>query len=1269
MGRFECHAHTMYSNVRLLDCINRPEQLIDRAVEIGLKGIAITDHELLGAHVVIDKYEKEIQKKHPDFKVAKGNEIYLTDNRESGQKYFHFILIAKNATGHKMLRELSTIAWSNSYVDRRMERVPTLKSELKDIIEKYGKGNLIASSACLGSEIDYCILKMHEAEQIGDINSKREYYQAIVNFMNFVQDLFGEDFYLEVQPAQSEEQLIVNRKMKAIADYFNCKIIVTTDAHYLKESDREVHKAYLNSKGGEREVDSFYKYAYLQTTEEVIKNLEGTGLDYYELEKNTHEIYDKIENYSFQKKQKVPEVEVTIYPKKSSSLGYKTLDYMYQSDNVQERYWVNYCIDKLKELDLYNETYLSRLEEEADIQKTISDKLGTCMFAYPIFLQHYINLFWECGSTVGAGRGSACAGLNHYLLGVTQLDPIKYNLPYWRYLNKERIELGDIDIDICPSKREEIFDKIREERGQFGCIQVCTYGTESTKSAIKTACRGYRSKEFPDGIDIDIAEYMSSLIPQERGFLWPLHDVVYGDKEKDRRPIRSFLNEVNKYSGLLDIMLNIEGLICRRGIHASGVNFYGEDPFETACFMKAKNGSMTTQYSLHDAEYCSDVKYDFLVTEVQDVLVQWINLVQEYNLIDPELTLREVYNQYLHPDVLPVNDMKLYKALWEGTVQKLFQFDTQVGGQTAKMLKPQTPKEMADCNSIMRLMAQEKGGETPTERYKRMKEDISRWYTEMNQWGLTEEEQKILEPYYLQSYAMPAQQEDMMIILMEVLGFNLEQANAARKIVGKKQMDKIPELHEQVVNAGPRKIFCEYIWETALKPQMGYSFSLIHSLAYSFIGLQTIYAAVYYPSVYWNTACLRVDSGLDEDAATNYGKIAKAVGNIMNRGIKLSLVDINKSQYMFEPDEENDLIIYGMKALNGVGGEVIQDIIENRPYTSLEDFMTKTKVNKTVMISLIKSGAFDQFNDRKEIMSEYIWKITEPKKRITLQNFNGLMERNLIPQELNFEKRVFVFNKSLKAKCKVDGRFVLKNNYYDFYEQFFDMDLLEPYGDSISIKEDLWKKQYTKAMAPAKLYFSQHQQELLDKLNETLFGENWKRYASGSYSKWEMDSLGMYYHRHELTKINKSLYGIIDFKDLPESPIVDYTFKRNGIEIPIFKTNRIMGTVIAKDDSHSSISILTINSGVVTVKFNRDYFAKYNRRISEVQPDGTKKYVEAGWFQRGTLVVVNGIRRGDLFLAKKYKRTNSHQLYMITDIYDNGTMDMTNKRWGEDDEE
>ena len=166
-GYFNCHNHTEYSNLRLLDCINKPKALINKAIELGLTGIAITDHECLSAHMEVNQYAKELREKNPDFTIALGNEIYLTDTRDRGQRYYHFILIAKDAIGHRQLRELSTIAWKNSYVDRKMERVPLLKSELKEIVSK-NKGHLIATTACIGGELGTEILKAEEAEAVKD---------------------------------------------------------------------------------------------------------------------------------------------------------------------------------------------------------------------------------------------------------------------------------------------------------------------------------------------------------------------------------------------------------------------------------------------------------------------------------------------------------------------------------------------------------------------------------------------------------------------------------------------------------------------------------------------------------------------------------------------------------------------------------------------------------------------------------------------------------------------------------------------------------------------------------------------------------------------------------------------------------------------------------------------------------------------------------------------------------------------------------------------
>lgn len=1270
MGRFECHSHSMYSNLRLLDSINKPKDLIDRAYELGLAGIALTDHESLSAHVEIDKIIKEYKEIDPNFKIARGNEIYLIDERGQNQKYWHFILIAKDAIGHKMLRELSSNSWINSYYDRGMERVPTLKIELEEIINKYGRGHLIASTACLGSELDYLILELDKARKLGDKRTESESYQSIMDYISYCKKLFKDDFYLEVQPAQSREQIIVNNMMAGISSATGVKIIVTTDAHYLKKEDRWVHKAYLNSKGGEREVDSFYEFAYLQSTEEVIENLKDTSLNYEELEKNTLEIYNKIENYSLHRNQQVPEVPVKIYPKgsmKGEPEKYPTLDKLIWSDNPQERYWVNECVQKLQSLGLCNEEYLERLEYEADIKKHISDNINSCVFAYPIFLQHYIDMFWECGSPVGAGRGSAGAGLNHYLLGVTQLDPIKTNLPFFRYMNKDRAEMPDIDIDLAPSKRELIFEKIREERGQLGCVQVCTFSTETTKSAIQTACRGYRSEDFRDGIDNDIAQYISSLVPVERGFLWPIKDVVYGNEEKGRKPIKKFISEVNQYPGLLEIIMSIEGLVKNRSIHASGVNFYGEDPYETACFMKATNGSIITQYSLHDAEYCGDVKLDFLVTEQMDIMAQCIQLLQENGYIEKELTLRQAYDKYVHPDRLPLEDDKLWDAIDRADILALFQLNTAVGGNIVRQLQPRNVEELTACNALMRLMGED-GQERPADRYARLKQDISQWYAEMDAIGLTKDEQEVMEKYCLADYGAPSSQEILMTILMDekTCGFTLSEANAARKLVAKKQMDKIAEFKEKVLSCAKSEKLGQYIWHSVIGPQLGYSFSRIHGYAYSLIACQAAYLSEYFPSIYWNTAYLRVISGLDVEASSNYSKLARGVGEIISHGVNVSLIDINKSGYMFEPDEEHNAIRYGLKALNGVGGEIIEEIVNNRPYEDIYEFMEKVKCNKTVMIALIKSGAFDSFDDRKKIMEEYIWLTCEPKKRITMQNFGMLNEHNLLPQELDFQRRLFVFNKALKKNCKLDGYLFFKDNYYEFYEEFFDTDMLEPRGNVLVLAESKWKNIYDKGMALAKDYITSHKNELLEKLNKTLFQEEWNKYAEGSLSSWEMSSLGFYYHEHELINVDDSYYNIQEFDTLNEEPVVDYTFKRNGHDIPIFQTCRIIGTVIAKDDTKSSISILTKHSGVVNVKFTRDYYAKYNAQLSEIGIDGKKHVQEKSWFKRGTLIVVNGFRRGNTFVAKSYKSSKSHQLYKITRIYDNGLIDMTNARWGEE---
>ena len=1311
MKRLEIHSHTEYSNIRLLDAINRPKDLINRAIDIGLSGICITDHETLSAHMKVNIYAQELLEKYPDFKIGLGNEIYLCPTRESGQKYYHFILIAKNKTGHRALRELSSRAWMNSYYDRGMERVVTLYSDLEEIVHKY-PNTLIATTACLGGEISTQTLNLINAEAIGDQQAATAAHQDIVNFILWCKELFKDDFYIECAPGCSKDQIAVNKRLVSIAQCFNIPMVIGSDAHYLKKEDRYVHKAFLNSKGREREVDDFYEYAYLQDNDEIKENISKSIPD--ELDKmiyNSQQIWEKIENYSLKHAQTIPKVNVKDYPKScwwgvnnpdaDEMENYPILKSMFTSDDKIERYWVNQCWDKLEELFGENESvfdhyeYLDRLEEEADIKSTVGEKLGTNIFAYPVTLQHYVDLFWECGSIVGAGRGSSCSGLNHYLLGVTQLDPIQWDLPFFRYMNKDRTdELPDIDLDLCPSKRPLILKKIKEERGQnfnknidelskqnLGCTLVATFGTESTKSAILTSCRGYRSKDYPDGIDVDTAQYMSSLVPSERGFIWSLSDMIYGNPDKDRKPVNTFIKEVNQYPGLLDIMFGIEGLISRRGSHASGVILFDEDPYEYCCFMKTPNGEICTQYDLHMVEAAGCTKYDFLVTDVSDKITETIKLLQKYNEIDNSLTLREVYNKYFHPSVLPIEDKKYWDALAEGRVLNVFQLDSQVGSQAAKKIKPKNIRELMDCNGLMRLMTAEKGQESPMDKYVRFKNNINLWYQEMDREGLTKEEQKILEPYFLSSYGVPPSQEQMMRMTMDpnICDFTLAEANAARKTVGKKIMSKIPELHDKVLKSAKSPALGAYVWKYGMGPQMGYAFNQPHALAYSFIGFQTLFIAINWNPIYWNTACLIVNSGsleTEEDTkekGTDYAKMAKALGDIISKGIKVSLIDINKSNYSFEPDVENNQILFGMKALNGVGTSVIEQIMQARPYYSFKDFLTRCPLTKTPMISLIKAGAFGNLETEwaKElnieprilIMVFYLSIVSEPKKKLTLQNFNGLIQRNLVPKSLDEQKTIFLFNKYLKANKKVGKYYVFDQACEELYSKYYDLDKLNIINGLTCILQTDWDKIYQKEMDTARDWLKENQKTILKEFNELLFLEYWDKYAKGSISAWEMESLCFYYHEHELAHVNISKYGLSNFFNLPEEPEVDYFYRRNGKQIPIFKLTKIVGTVISKNDTRSSITILT-TEGIVDVKFTKDYYAMYNRQISELQEDGTKKIMEKGWFTRGTKVMITGFRRDDMFVAKSYSNTSTHQLYQITDVDQKGNMTLIHERYG-----
>ena len=323
MSFYSLHNHTSASNIRFLDSINRPSEMIKKAIELGFGGIAFTDHESLSAAVEIIKERDKIKKDHPEFKIIFGNEIYLIDESEvkNANKYYHFILLAKDKEGWDQLRELSSFAWENSYVEKGQVRVPTTYQKLEEVISK-NPGHIFASSACLGSRLDNLVLE----HNVPETN----------NFVRWCIKVFGIDnFALELQPSDNEEQIIVNKVLIKLARYYNLPFIVTTDSHYLDKEDFKIHSAFLNSKQtSDRETEKFYKYTYIMTEQEMIDilTLGITKEEALEAINNTSIIGEKIQEYDFRHGTIVPKIRIPEFKLANTyyNKGYEFIDFYYK---------------------------------------------------------------------------------------------------------------------------------------------------------------------------------------------------------------------------------------------------------------------------------------------------------------------------------------------------------------------------------------------------------------------------------------------------------------------------------------------------------------------------------------------------------------------------------------------------------------------------------------------------------------------------------------------------------------------------------------------------------------------------------------------------------------------------------------------------------------------------------------------------------------------------------------------------------------------------
>lgn len=1150
-------------------------------------------------------------------------------------------------------------------MSRNQRRVPTYYRDLEEIV-KINPGHLVATNACLGGFLGTKLL------------DKTYPKEKIINWIHYIQSIFGkENFYLEMQPPakRNNEQDIVNLQILELSKELNIPYIITTDSHYLIKEDATAHSIYLKSQNGEREVESFYATTYMMSDKEIRNYFSEYNEDIVSVaSQNILQIKKQCQDYELKKPLRIPELkwcnpkERTIKELQNWFEKMPTLKEFYYSDYWGDKILVYEIIERMlenKNGDLLNQEMYDAMEECLDLTWRSSVKNNAHWSAYFLNLQRIINYIWESGNIVGAARGSGGGFVLLYVLGIIQVNRLRETTPLypWRFLNPDRVSVVDIDIDISGARREEILNYLRERYGENRMAGVATFGTEGTRSAIMTAARGL-------GMDVDEAQYLSSLVPADRGKFRTLKQCYYGDTDKGFLPVRTFVHEMDNHPELWAIAQKIEGLVCRLGSHAGGVIFVDEDFEETVSLMKTPEGTLVTGYELHASESCSLIKYDLLSIEAIDKIQTCLDLLLKDGLIEDQGSLQATYEKYIGIYNLEREAPKMWEMLHRHEIYSLFQMEQESGIKGIALIKPKSVDELAVLNSVIRLMAPEKGAEQPLDTWARYRKDIKAWYREMKAYGLTYDEIDWLSQHSAFTDGICESQEGMMQLLQEprLGGNDLNFADKARKAIAKKQGKLFEEceaeFYKTAQEKGCSKKLVHYIWDVALRVQRGYSFNRAHTLLYSLIGLQEMNLAYRFPIIYWNCACLISDSGsIDPEASTDYKKMARAISNTRKNGTKILLPDVNRAAMSFTLDNKNNEIIYGLKGLVNVGEDVINQIIENRPYTSIKDFTNRIKINKQAMISLIKSGAFDGLEpNRKFAMAWYIWNHCDRKKRITLQNLAGLIKRNLIPtgEEYIEAKKVYEFNRYLKDVCKDkidDSIFILDERAVNFLTSLGFDDLIE--GNALNARN--WEKIYQSYMNIFREWMKFNQKEILNTLNTEIFLEAWNKDASGNLSLWEMESLCFYYHEHELAHVNKEKYDIVEFNSLPTEPMIDRTFVKGDTTINLYRICKICGTCIAKDKNKATISLLT-TSGVINVKFRKEHFSLFDKQISQVQSDKTKKVIEKSWFERGSKLVIQGIRRGETFMAKKYNSTPGHTIYKINQILDNGDLILQGER-------
>lgn len=839
----------------------------------------------------------------------------------------------------------------------------------------------------------------------------------------------------------------------------------------------------------------------------------------------------------------------------------------------------------------------------------------------------------------------------------------------------------DIDFDSESMKRDNIIEMIRETFGEDKVLNIITFKTETSKSSVLTACRGLN-------IPLEEAQQIADLIPIVRGKAYTLNECMEGGEDKE--PVPTFIKLINSYEGLYKMVKSIEGLVSGISSHASGLYLFNDIYTNQNALMKTPKGLPITCWEMADSDYAGALKVDLLTVANLDMIHETLNLLLENNKIEWQGSLRKTYNKYLYPDVLDYTTPEMFELLGTPKGNNIFQLSTDMGMKACQMIKPKSVQQMGLVNSIMRL--QTDGQESPLDKYNRFSKNIEEWYKEMRDWGLNEAEIKVLEKHLLQNNGICAEQEDLMELSMDenISGFTMVESNKIRKALAKKKVNLIKESKElyykKGLSIGTRKEMLDYVWNKQFALSLGYAFSRLHTIPYSCIGLQQLNLLYHYPAIYSQCAALLVDSSSNEgneSDSVDYGAVATSVCQAKNQGVKFIPVSINSAEKGFSPDEKNNLIITGFKGIVGINNEFSDTIIANRPYKSVQDFVEKLNPLKTQMLSLIKAGAFDEFNPkREEVMIWYInYTLNQEynnKTKLDGRDLQKSIDLNILPDKYHIYNRYYNFNKYITSSefvYKKENRktlLIAKGVAMTFFEQHYVPDLQENTDyeytkDGIIFNKTAYNKIYKANLQKALDFINSA--EFIEGYNRSVlnlkFYEIWEKYCKGSVKDWEFDAYNYYLGEHALCKVNTEKYNISCFKDLPTQPIIEEEYEYKGRTCYKYKISRICGVVIDNNRVKHSVTLLTHDNEIVKLKYYAGQFINYNTKIT-AEENGKKVVKDDSWFKRGNLLLLTGYRIDDIFKPKTYKNSvYRHSTSLITDYNDNGSITVRELRYGE----